>query len=132
MTAYDAMFLAAAAGMFSKRPQQWYWAAVAPLVAYAVGQLPVGEFHIPLAALLVCVAAPRFVAPALFLVVPSYSSVFDATLIACVWLGLIMALSELANRRLDDESVPELVRGAPASFFALAVLYYALYPIMYL
>ncbi len=132
MSSYDAMFLAVAAGLFSRRPKRWWLVGLAPVIAFASGLAPIGEFQIPVAALIACVVAPRFAAPALLMVLPAYASLATALVTGAVWLGLMVLVGDLAERRLDADTVPAVVRGTPARLFALAVLYYTLYPVMFL
>lgn len=127
MKPWDAVFLAAAAGLFLQRPRAWWLAAAAPLLAIAAH--PLGAFAAPAAALAAVVLSPRFAPAALLLAAGHYAGWADAARASAVWLA-VSALLESMEGRLEEVS-PRL-RGAPIRLFATGVLYYALLPAAYL
>jgi len=131
MTPFDAVFLALAAGVFLERSKQGWFAALAPLLALAIGFIPLGRFHLPATALAVCLVAPRQAAVALVLIIPTYGGVFDAVRAAVLWMIGTVLLDEL-GRKSDDSETPASVRGTPVRLFACGVLYFTLLPVSYL
>ncbi|MCC6741419.1 MAG: hypothetical protein IT452_20425 [Planctomycetia bacterium] len=127
MKAWDAVLLAAAAGMFLRRPAAWWLSAAAPLLALAAR--PLGAFAEPAAALAALALAPRFAPAALLLAAGHYAGWADAARSAAAFLA-VSALLHSMEPRFDEVSPP--LRGAPIRLFAAGVLYYALLPVAYL
>ncbi|MEK7468684.1 MAG: hypothetical protein AAB074_14835 [Planctomycetota bacterium] len=127
MKPWDAVFLAAAAGLFLQRPRAWWLAAAAPLLALAAQ--PLGTFAGPAAALAAVLVAPRFAPAALLLAAGHYTGWADAARASAVWLAVSALLASMEER---FEEVSPRLRGAPIRLFATGVLYYALLPVAYL
>jgi len=131
MSPFDAVFLALAAGVVLERPKDSWFTALAPLIALAIGFLPLNRFHLPATALAVCLVAPRQAAVALVLVIPVYADVFDALRASFLWMLGTVLLNEL-GRKSDGAEIPARLRGAPLRMFACGVLYFTLLPVAYL
>ena len=131
MSPFDAVFLALAAGVFLERPKPDWAAALAPLIALAIGFIPLGRFHLPATALAVCLVAPRQAAVALVLILPTYAGAFDALRTSILWIIGTVLLNEL-GRKTDESETPANASGTPLRLFACGILYFTLLPVSYL
>ncbi len=127
MKPWDAVFLAAAAGLLLQRPRSWWLAAAAPLLAVAAQ--PLGPFAGAAAAIAAVLLAPRFAPAALVLAAGHYAGWADAARASLVWFAVSALLASM-EERFEEVSLP--LRGAPIRLFAAGVLYYALLPVAYL
>ncbi|RKZ87221.1 MAG: hypothetical protein DRR19_13920 [Candidatus Parabeggiatoa sp. nov. 1] len=131
MTPQDAVFLAIAAALLIERPKYWQIVCLAPLVAWGLSELPLGNLHALLVAVIVCLPVLRFAPVALLLALPNYVGVYDALIAATVWFAGLWLVDSMA-KRLSDNIIPRPLRGAPIRLLTVGILYYILLPVFYL
>lgn len=135
MNAYDALFVAVAAGTLCEPHKHWWLVAATPLLAFGMNgmltNLGLELYYGPLAALLVCVLVPQYSLPAFVLALPDYQGLGDCTRSALLWPSTLLVL-RLLEERLDEATVPPRLRGAPIRLIACAALYFTLTPLSYL
>jgi hypothetical protein len=132
MSPSDAVFLALLASRCLNRPERWWLVALAPMLAYLVGNHePLARLSDPLTALLAVALAPRWAPVGLLLVVPGYSSLTESIVAALAWLLLDRIFDTLLARLREDAITPRL-RGWPIQLLVIGVLYYALLPLVWL
>ena len=131
MQPFDAVFLALVATCFTKRPTRWWLVSTTPLLAFAVGLAPIGDFHLPVLALVAWLLATKSSPAAFLLIAPVYQDPLQALFIAILWTTLVLFFDTM-EERLDDLTIPSRVRGAPIRLVTVGVLYHTLFPISFL
>jgi hypothetical protein len=128
MSHYDACFLAIACALFSERPRRWWLGALIPLFGFGLALLPIGHFAAIVVGLAACLPPLAPAPAALLLAVPAYPSPIAALTTALLYLAGVAALAALFEDRLDHDSLPRRLRGAPIRLLVLGIAYFGLLP----
>ncbi len=137
MRPIDTLFIVLVLSSFIKSSKQKYFILILPILAFLVSfyspyiPISIDSFILPVIATLACIICLELAPIIILLLFSDYIHLWEAIMIPFLWF-VINPLMENINTRINTESIPYYVRGLPIRIISLGILYYIIFPIIYL
>ncbi len=135
MTPLDTVFIILVFSSYLKNPKQKYFIVLVPILAFTISFLStyipaaVVPYVQPIAAIVLCIMCLELAPLSLLLLFCDYNHFWDVLMIPFIWF-VITGLMENLNSRINDEYLPNYIRGFPLRIISLGILYYIFYPLL--